>query len=48
MKFENVIKVKGFRNVLNRIFFCGKFLMVEGLLSLKLCLVNVRLMLVIL
>lgn len=44
MKFENVTKAKGSRNVLNRISLCGKSLMVEGLRSSKLCLANVRLM----
>lgn len=44
MKFENVTKAKGSRNVLNRISLCGKSLMVEGLPSSKLCLANVRLM----
>lgn len=47
IKFENFILFKRFSDVLDRIFVFGKFMILDGLLSLKLCFVSKELMLVI-
>lgn len=47
IKFENFILFKRFSDVLDRIFVFGKFMILDGLLSLKLCFVSMELMLVV-